>query len=132
MSVWLNRSKALFMLVVFAANFYTICHCAPLVSHATLPQHACCMHKQPSPDNNVPRNKDGCTHNHSIKFNLLEKQTARPIALHTVSMAPHSSDAVIPVITLTTHFPGRTSFDDRRLRRYVPPDRLALYQLFLI
>lgn len=132
MSVWLNRSKALFMLVVFAANFYTICHCAPLVSHTTPMQHDCCAHKHPSPGNDVPRNKDGCTHNHSIKFNLLEKQTARPIALHPVFTALHSSDAVIPAITLTAGFPDRVSFGNQRLRRYVPPDRLALYQLFQI
>src|SRR5258708_162677 len=107
------KSKALFMLVVFAANFYTVCHCAPMASApdplhhspaASPHPHSCCEGRHPAanPESTKPcGNNDGCTHAHSIKFNLLEKQTASPISLHPVPAALFSDYLIPPVAGLS-------------------------------
>jgi hypothetical protein len=124
------RSKALLMLVVFAANFYTVCHCAPVVSPH---RHSCCgdrsQEKTANPKNTVPC-KDGCTHAHSIKFNLLEKQTSAPVGVYP----PFT--AVLPAFVMPAGDLSAvllpSSIQKERFRRHIPPDRLAFYQCFLI
>jgi hypothetical protein len=125
------RSKALFMLAVFAANFYTVCHCAPMVSPH---RHSCCgdrsQEKTANSKNTVPC-KEGCSHTHSIKFNLLEKQISSPIGVYPPFTAVPPAFVIPAGSLLTLAVPPPTSKTLFR-RRSLPPDRLAMYQYFLI
>jgi hypothetical protein len=123
------RSKALLMLAVFAANFYTVCHCTPA---APPHRHTCCegRSRDETAKNNIPC-KDGCSHTHSIKFNLLEKQTSSPIGIYP----PFA--AVLPAFIIPARSPLTVAalpptLSKELRRRWIPPDRLAMYQYFLI
>jgi hypothetical protein len=116
------------MLAVFAANFYTVCHCTPAASPH---RHACCerQSRDETAKNNIPC-KNGCSHTHSIKFNLLEKQTADPISIYPPFTAVLPA-FVIPARSLSTFTPQPPAQKELR-RRSIPPDRLAMFQYFLI
>lgn len=129
MNLLVIRSKALLMLVVFTTNFYTVCHCTPAASPH---RHACCerQSRDETAKNNIPC-KDGCSHTHSIKFNLLEKQTADPIGIYPRFTAVLPAFVIPARSPLTVAAPPPTLSKELR-RRSVPPDRLALFQYFLI
>ena len=122
MSLFRNiQWKALLMLTVFAANFMVVCHC----SARTMPaQHACCEKKVPCKDG---KDDNGCSGMHAVKFNLLEKQTADPVAIGDLYLsvtlfdwqmkAPDEAPQVAPEQSQPLH---------------PPPDLQSLYQVFLI
>ncbi|HEY4064327.1 MAG TPA: hypothetical protein VGM30_20620 [Puia sp.] len=130
------RSKALLMLAVFAANFYGVCQCAPLThSPAVSAAHCplCCKdlsHDQATGVRDTPPCKEGCHHTHSIKFNLQEKQISPSIGIHppVAMILPVSMTAGDGLFMATSH----PLLQKERYRRHIPPDRLALYQCFLL
>ena len=130
-NLWVIRSKALLMLAVFAANFYTVCHCTPA---APPHRHTCCerpsREETANPKNNIPC-KDGCSHTHSIKFNLLEKQISSPIGIYPPFTAVLPASFLPARSPLTVAALPPTILKELR-RRSIPPDRLAMYQYFLI
>jgi hypothetical protein len=152
------KSKALLMLVVFTANFYTVCHCTTPAHTTTLrscpsespaaPSHqpSCCQSHHPNahvtnpqapqacPDDTKPcNNKDGCCQTHSIKFNLLEKQTAPPVAFQPLSATVLTPHFISPVAALSTGITLlQVSAPEERYRKKAPPDLLSLYQFFRI
>jgi len=141
------KLKALFMLTVFAANFYNICHCRHMViSNSNLPvfngikgheeTQDCdgdhCSDKTCT-DNHKPCNeKNGCCGTHAIKFSLLEKQVAEQITLHPLFAVAFTQHFIISIdiIPLSGNTEGR--IEQEWLHKHSPPDLQSLYQRFLI
>jgi hypothetical protein len=139
MNALAKKLKALLMLVVFTANFYTVCHCTPIVAASPTPaaahQPGCCMrHSFSAPAEKRPCNgKNDCCKTHSIKFNLLEKETAAAVTVHLAPVetffAPNRSASFATML-----FRESIQGPDLRQRyRYIPPPNLlTLHQRFLI
>lgn len=143
------KHKALFLLTVFAANFYSVCHCKDMApSHPALahvrhhegkhhtekdaccgddlqPQKTCAGDDCPCDENN------GCCGMHAVKWSLLEKQTADPISLHPVFFAAFFGHFIIPTDS-TPSLPSEGRIEDKWLHKHSPPDLQSLYQRFLI
>jgi hypothetical protein len=129
--------KAFFLLTVFAANFYNVCHCRHLAGKSKTynKTQSCedgdCMAKH-CPD--IPtsgKEKDGCCGEHLVKFALLEKQTSEPVSLHPSYPATPVHQFIIPLITYSPDLTrGRIRMD--RQHKHPPPDFQVLYQRFLI
>jgi hypothetical protein len=139
------KLKALFMLTVFTANFYSVCHCKDMVvSHPALSQvshhheekDTCCDDEKTEKnctDHHKPCNeKDGCCGTHAVKFSLLEKQTAEQITLHPLFAVAFTQHFIIPleIIPLSGNTEGK--IEQEWLHKHSPPDLQSLYQRFLI
>jgi hypothetical protein len=141
------KLKALFMLTVFAANFYSVCHCRHMAISNSNPvafdgikghekDQDCdddhCSDKSCA-DNHKPCNeKDGCCGTHAVKFSLLEKQTAEQITLHPLFTVAFTQHFIIPleIIPLSGNTEGK--IEQEWLHKHSPPDLQSLYQRFLI
>jgi hypothetical protein len=140
------KLKALFLLTVFTANFYSICHCRDMaISRHTLSHRSqgherksCCQKEPPADkpcadDHHKPCNgKDGCCGTHAVKFSLLEKQTAEQVTLHPVFAAAFTHHFIIPLHIIFPAGNPEGKIDDEWRHRHSPPDFQALYQRFLI
>lgn len=138
------KLKTLFLLTVFTANFYCVCHCKDMtvshpafsrVSHHHEEKETCCDNEQTEKnctDHHKPcGEKDGCCGTHAVKFSLLEKQTVDPITFHPVFFAAFIHHFIIPTNILPSrHSGGR--IEDKWLHKHSPPDLQSLYQRFLI
>ena len=102
--------KALLLLVVFAASFTVICHCATAAP-------SCCEKKT-----DQKRNDHGCHGMQAVKFNLLEKQAAATVdagALPVVILADAALVPSAPVFRVVRPFlPDIWSY------KHSPPDLL--------
>ncbi len=144
------KLKALFLLTVFTANFYSVCHCKDMApSRPALAQRAshhdgkhheekddCCRDDIQSPkdcsDHHCPRDeKNGCCGTHAVKWSLLEKQAAYPISSYPVFFAAFTHHFIIPT-DLTLSLPSKGKIQDKWLHKHSPPDLQSLYQRFLI
>jgi hypothetical protein len=115
--------KALLLLVVFAASFTVICHCA--VATPSCSERSCCEKKTDHKPND-----HGCQGMQAVKFNLLEKQAAASVhagASPVVILA----DASLVLLTPPSRV-IRPSLPDIWSYKHSPPDLLSLYQRFLI
>jgi hypothetical protein len=118
--------KALLMLVTFSISFTVFCHCAATAAMAA-PVHCQHCHKK------APKQPgdSGCQGMQAVKFNLLEKQTADVI---------HASPAPLTALIARTECPlsitlpsaERRQLPEQWSYKHSPPDRLSLYQCFLI
>jgi hypothetical protein len=120
--------KALLMLLTFSISFTVFCHCAATAAVAVAaPAHCPHCHKKASKQ---PGDRD-CQGMQAVKFNLLEKQTADPI---------HAAPAPLTALIARTEYPLSITFASTERRqlpeqwsyKHSPPDRLSLYQCFLI
>jgi len=119
-SIWW---KALFMLVVFAANFLVFCHCAAR-AEAAVGHHSCCEKRR----SGAPKHSD-CQGMQAVRFNLVEKQVASSVVM-----------GELPVVVLDLAWvtaPVERPVEGFRradwwASRYAPPDLQVLYQRFLI
>jgi hypothetical protein len=124
--------KALLMLVSFTASFTVFCHCA--CTAAINPSKvSCCGHDHPTCCEKAPKkaNDHGCQGMQAVKFNLLEKQTA-----HHILPAPAPLTAIMsrPEVSVTTALPQteKRKLPQQWSYKHSPPNRLSLYQCFLI
>ena len=151
--------KALFLLTVFTANFYSVCHCQNTaltrhtLSHANPrhPQHqhkmSCCADNsapgktcpdqsapaKTGPDQSTPCNKkDGCCGTHAVKFSLLEKQAAAPISLHPLFAVALTHHFILPLDITLPSGPVEDRIDPQWQHKHSPPDLQSFYQRFLI
>lgn len=123
--------KALFLLVTFTASFSVFCHCecsAAIVAKAH--HHSCCDKMSQTTAPEKKQQHGDCQGMQAVRFHLLEKQAA-----DHVHPAPAPLTAVVqwaeqPVKTLTQtekrKLPQQWSY------KHSPPNRLSLYQCFLI
>jgi hypothetical protein len=118
------RYKALLLLTVFAANFFVVCHCSARAARPA--EHPSCCSKKVE---ERPPCKDGneCGGMHAMKFNLLEKQTAKEI----------TTGAQAAMVVSILEWPVRAvhvtrTFTDTYTYQHPPPDYQSLYQCFLI
>jgi hypothetical protein len=124
------RIKALFLLAVFAGNFFVVCRCsAAETSLASMRMNSvyahCCCQKTTSPCND----KRGCPGMQAVKFNLLEKKAAAKVRVNPVGMALVIRGFVIPGVEGGLAKPNAFS---RYISPHAPPDRLTLYHCYLI
>lgn len=140
--------KALFMLTVFAANFYSICHCPSVAVNPHSPSHrshlqkgSCCSEAYCTGKNSTGYSKpcknpcsenDGCCSTHAVKFSLLEKQTAGQIALHPLFAVAFTHHFIISPESLPSTAKPEGIIDNEWRYKHSPPDLQALYQRFLI
>jgi hypothetical protein len=114
------------MLVTFSISFTVFCHCAAMAAVAAAPHCQHC-HKKAAKQ----QEESGCQGMQAVKFNLLEKQTADPI---------HAAPAPLTALIARAEYPLNIALapTDRRIlpaqwsHQHSPPDRLSLYQRFLI
>jgi hypothetical protein len=106
------------MLVIFTASFTVFCHCATAAP-------SCCEKKT-----GQKRDDHGCQGMQAVKFNLLEKQAAASI---------HADASPVVILADAGVVPSTPVFHAERPRlpstwssKHPPPDRLSLYQCFLI
>ncbi|HTI92829.1 MAG TPA: hypothetical protein VL727_19665 [Puia sp.] len=142
------KLKALFMLTVFAANFYSVCHCRHLaISNSNLPvafdgikghekdqdcDHDHCSDKTCA-DNHKPCNeKDGCCGTHAIKFSQQEKQAAEQITLQPLFVAAFTRHFIMPLDILLLSCNREGGIEQEWLHKHSPPDLQSLYQRYLI
>jgi len=113
--------KTLFLLAVFAANFFVVCHC----SARAAVHPSCCARKE---DKAPCKDGNECGGMHAVKFNLLEKQAAKQVSAEPTlpAMIIHLPQLSLQVLRTTAFFPGR------RPCKHPPPDYQSLYQCFLI
>lgn len=118
------RWKALLMLVTFTVNFCIICHCAAKAAPVAKSGHchSCCEKNVPSKE----RHGGDCSGMQAVKFNLLEKQVES-----TVCLAPQPGVFITHLYIVPENITLPVEHG-RNLHNYVPPDRQALYQRFLI
>jgi hypothetical protein len=134
--------KALFLLLTFSASFTIFCHCACAAAAAAAhraasadsesPRHSCCdkMPESPKQAKHQHSHRD-CQGMQAVRFNLLEKQTADPI---------HSAPAPFTGLIQWGEQPTITTLPQTEKRKlpqqwsykHSPPNRLSLYQCFLI
>ncbi|HEV2479654.1 MAG TPA: hypothetical protein VGS79_08310 [Puia sp.] len=118
--------KALLMLMTFSVSFTVFCHCAAMAA-VTAPAHCRHCRKKASKQ----QDDSGCRGMQAVKFHLLEKQTADPI---------HAAPAPLTALIAPAAYPGTIMLlpTEKRQRpqqwyyKHSPPDRLSLYQCFLI
>jgi len=114
------------MLVTFSISFTVFCHCAATAAVAA-PAHCPHCHKKASKQ----PGDSGCQGMQAVKFNLLERQTADVI---------HASPAPLMALIARAECPLSITFASTQRRqlpepwsyKHSPPDRLSLYQCFLI
>jgi hypothetical protein len=115
--------KALLLLVVFTGSFTIFCHCANAASSSS--ERSCCEKKTDQKPND-----HGCQGMQAVKFNLLEKQAAASVH---AGASPVVILADAALVLLTPPSPViRPSLPATWSRKHSPPDRLSLYQCFLI
>ena len=122
-----NRKwKALLMLVTFSVSFTVFCHCAAMAAVAA-PAHCQHCHKK------APKQHgdSGCQGMQAVKFNLLEKQTADIIHASPAPFMALIARAVYP-LSITFGSAERRQLPEQWSYKHSPPDRLSLYQCFLI
>lgn len=118
--------KALFMLVTFTASFTVFCHCAKAAAAAAA---TCCCKKMATGRKAGQKDNRSCQGMQAVKLNLQEKQTA-----DNILVAP----APLTALPVSPEPPGlilrRT--ENRQPQQWAykhsPPDRLSLFQCFLI
>lgn len=113
------------MLVTFSVSFTVFCHCA--ATAAAAPAHCQHCHKKASKQ----PGDSGCQGMLAVKFNLLEKQTAdfihvSPAPLMALIARAECPLSISPAPTEKRQLPELWSY------KHSPPDRLSLYQSFLI
>ncbi len=139
------RFKAFFLLTLFTANFYSICHCRQLtvtrhaLSHDSHKQKkSCCCYEAPHADKTCanqhkPCNeKDGCGATHAVKFSLLEKQAVGPITLHPLSAVAFTNHFITPLDIFPHSGNSEDHIGHEWQHKHSPPDLQSLYQRFLI
>jgi hypothetical protein len=118
------------MLVSFTASFTVFCHCetvATATTTAATPATPSCCQRSGCEKKAPQKDDHGCQGMQAVKLNLQDKQTA--VAIHM---------AALPVIILTTQTAPSTQLPDHQAivltwpDRHSPPDRLSLYQCFMI
>ena len=115
------RIKALFLLAVFAGNFFGVCHCSAAMVDST----HCCCHKTAQPC----KETSNCAGTQAVKFNLLEKKAAATVCLNPVDAILVPRDFVVPAVEGRLAQRNASSW---YLPPHAPPDRLALFQCYLI
>ena len=115
--------KALLLLVVFTASFTVFCHCATAAPACR--ERSCCEKKKEQAPND-----HGCQGMQAVKFNLQEKQAAASVH------ADASPEVILGDAGLALSTPvfrvERPWLPDTWSYKHSPPDRLSLYQCFLI
>lgn len=114
------------MLVIFSVSFTVFCHCGAMAAVAA-PAHCQHCHKKASKQ----QGGSDCQGMQAVKFNLLEKQTAAPI---------HAASAPLTALIARAEYPLSIPLSPTEKRqlpqqwsdKHSPPDRLSLYQCFLI
>jgi hypothetical protein len=126
------RIKALFLTAIFAGNFFAVCRCsgeaaaAPSVFMGMNGKHAhCCCRQKTPPCKDAKR----CPGMRAIKFNLLEKKAAATVQLSAVGATVLTPEYVVPEVEGRL---AQRSASSSYLPPNSPPDRLALYQCYLI
>jgi hypothetical protein len=124
------RIKALFLLAVFAGNFFVVCRCSAAVASSVLmrmnPVHAhCCCRKKTLPC----KDKKDCPGMQAVKFNLLEKKAAAKVRVGPVDAVLVTRGYVIPGVEGRA---VRSNAFSYYLSPHAPPDRLAFYRCYLI
>ena len=115
------------MLVTFSVSFTLFCHCAAMAASAAGRVRCAHCHKP----THKQTDESGCQGMQAVRFNLLEKQTADPI---------HPAPAPLTALIAWSEYPTSTGvvstekrhLPQRWLYKHSPPDRLSLYQCFLI
>ncbi|HUB60556.1 MAG TPA: hypothetical protein VL978_07640 [Puia sp.] len=134
------RIKALFLAAIFTGNFLVVCHCSAAERRVSAAMQGCtccpqkavpCTHKVvPCPQKAVPcMPGKPCPGMQAVKFNLLEKKTAAKICLGPVEAMVFIPRYMVPAVEGRL---ARRNVSSWYLPPHAPPDRLALYQCFLI
>ena len=120
--------KALSLLLTFSISFTVFCHCAVAAVAPATP--SCCHH---ACQKKAPGGADdhGCQGMQAVKFNLLEKQTADPIhpAATPLTALVLWSEQPVSIALIQTE---RRKLPQQWSYKHSPPNRLSLYQCFLI
>jgi hypothetical protein len=127
------RIKALLLSAIFAGNFFAVCHCAAgaVASTSAIMRmngnytHCCCRQKRTIPSEDGKR----CPGTRAVKFNLLEKKAAATIGVNPAEVISVAREYNVPAIEGNGTEPSVPSW---YLPPHAPPNRLALYQCFLI
>ncbi len=120
--------KALLLLVIFSTSFTVFCHCAAMAASAPATPSCChACHKK------APKQADdqGCQGMQAVRFNLLEKQTAHQIL---PAPAPFTGSLTRPAmpVSITLIQTEKRKLPQQWSYKHSPPNRLSLYQCFLI
>jgi hypothetical protein len=86
--------------------------------------HCCCRQKTPP-----CKSAKGCPGMQAVKFNLLEKKAAATVRLNMVDAMVVSPEFVVPAVEGGL---AQRNASSCYLPPHAPPDRLALYQCYLI
>ena len=115
------------MLVVFAANFFVVCHCVARTA-AVKPVHSCCQQAKSSCGKDSPC-KDGkeCNGMQAMKFNLKEKKASPSVTLSPVYVLINTFQR-----RMTSPAATPAPISRQRSSYHPPPDFQSLYQCFLI
>lgn len=119
--------RALFLTAVFAGNFLVVCPCSAAAEPSvSLGMHGhCCCGQTAAPC----KHRKTCPGMRAVKFNLLEKQAAPTVCLNPVDTMVYMPGYTVPAVECRLA-PG--SALSLYLSPHAPPDRLALYQCYLI
>ena len=132
--------KALLLLVVFTTSFTVFCHCtgaaadpAMKTSRTSQNCHRSCCDKMPGSPKQIKHRQEhnDCQGMQAVRFNLLEKQTADPI---------HPAPTPLIALVRWNEYPVTIALPQTEKRKlpqqwsykHSPPNRLSLYQCFLI
>jgi hypothetical protein len=125
--------KALLMLMSFTVSFTVFCHCACTAAAGALNTSSCGHHHSTCCKKRSPKQSDkgGCQGMQAVRFNLLEKQTAEPV---------HPAPTPLTALVLWNEQPATIALPQTEKRKlpqqwsykHSPPNRLSLYQCFLI
>jgi hypothetical protein len=124
------RIKALFLLAVFAGNFFVVCRCSAAMASSALmrmnPVHAHCRCQKKT----LPcKDKKDCSGMQAVKFNLLEKKAAAKIRVGPVNAVQVTRGYFISGVEGR---PVQSNAFSCYLSPHAPPDRLAFYRRYLI
>jgi hypothetical protein len=130
--MFIIRIKALFLSVIFASNFFSVCHCAcgAVASTSAIMRmngnytHCCCRQKKTIPC----KDAKGCPGTRAVIFNLLEKKAAASVGLSPAD-AMGTLGYLVPVIVGRL---VRVNTSSWCFPPHAPPNRLALYHCYLI
>jgi len=137
------RLNSLFLLTIFAANLYGVCHCSNMdirIAQARATQThkmSCCDDHRATgkthDDKPTPcSGNDGCGGTHAVKFSLLDKQAAEPFSLHPIVAVAFVHHFIISPDNAVFTGPAQDRIDTQWRHKHSPPDLQSLYQRFLI